>query len=77
MKRCAALLEIDQATNKEYWRIIRDPTIGDIRRLRQRGAIIMRQIVERHGNEVTKTWVVDSGLPVVCSVHYLKESFSW
>lgn len=71
MKRCAAILEKNQATGKEYWRFYNNPTIGDIRNLRQRGAIIMRQIVERHGNEVHKRWVTDAGMVVVHSTDYL------
>lgn len=71
MKRCAAILEKNQRTGKEEWRIINNPTIGDIHNLRQRGAIIMRQVVERFGNEIHKTWVTDSGIAVVHSTEYL------
>jgi len=71
MKRCAAILERNQETGKEEWRIINNPTIGDIYNLRQRGAIIMRQLVERCGNEVHKKWVTDSGVVVVHRTDYL------
>ncbi len=71
MKRCAAILERNQETGREEWRIINNPTIGDIHNLRQRGAIIMRQVVERFGNEVHKKWVTDSGAVVTHSTDYL------
>jgi hypothetical protein len=71
MKRCAAVLERNQETGKEEWRFYHNPTIGDIRRLRQRGAIVMRQLVERYGNEVHKRWVTDSGVVVVHRTDYL------
>jgi len=71
MKRCAAILERNQETGKEEWRFIHNPTIGDIHNLRQRGAIILRQLVERFGNEVHKKWVTDSGVVVVHSTDYL------
>jgi len=71
MKRCAAILERNQDTGKEEWRIIDNPTIGDIYNLRQRGAIIMRQLVERCGNEIHKRWVTDSGRVVVHRTDYL------
>jgi len=71
MKRSAAILEWNQKTNKEEWRIIDNPTIGDIYSLRQKGAIIMRQIIERHGNEIHKYWVTDSGKIVVHRTDYL------
>jgi len=71
MKRCAAILEKNQETGKEEWRIINNPTIGDIHSLRQRGAIIMRQVVERYGNEVHKYWVTDSGRVVTHRTDYL------
>lgn len=71
MKRCAAILERNQETGKEEWRFINNPTIGDIYSLRQRGAIIMRQLVERCGNEIHKRWVTDSGRVVVHRTDYL------
>lgn len=71
MKRCAAILERNQETGKEEWRIIDNPTIGDIYNLRQRGAIIMRQLVERCGNEIHKRWVTDSGRVIVHRTDYL------
>lgn len=71
MKRCAAILEKNQENGKEEWRFYHNPTIGDIHSLRQRGAIIMRQLVERFGNEVHKRWVTDSGTVVVHSTDYL------
>lgn len=69
-KRCAALL-VTNEKGQEEWRIYKDPTIGDIQSLRQRGAIIMRQLVERHGNQVDHTWVTDSGREVVVRTDFL------
>jgi hypothetical protein len=71
MKRSAAILEWNKKTNKEEWRIINNPTIGDIRNLRQKGAIIMRQIIERNRNEINKYWITDSGRVVVQTTEYL------
>lgn len=71
MKRCAMLLEKNPTTGREEYRIINNPTIGDIYSLRQKGAIILRQIVQRYGNEVHKTWVTDAGIPVVVSIDFL------
>ncbi len=71
MKRSAGILELDPKTNKEVWRIINNPTIGDIRSLRQKGALIMRQVIERHGNEIHKYWVTDSGRVVIHRTDYL------
>lgn len=64
-KRCAAILEQGE------WRIIHDPTIGDIRSLRRKGAIILHQIREKHGNEIHKMWVTDEGLAAVHSTEYI------
>lgn len=71
MKRCAAIFEWNHLTKKEEWRFINNPTIGDIYCLRQKGAIIMRQIIERHGNEIHKYWVTDSGRVIVHRTDYL------
>ena len=72
MKRCAAILEWNPLSNKEEWRIINNPTIGDIHSLRNKGAIIMRQIIRRYGNEIHKDWVVDSGAIVTSRIDFLK-----
>jgi hypothetical protein len=72
MKRCAAILEWNPLSNKEEWRIINNPTIGDIHSLRNKGAIIMRQIIRRYGNEIHKDWVVDSGTIVTSRIDFLK-----
>ena len=77
MKRSAAIL-VDEEYNvlghrasKKVWKIINNPTIGDIHSLRQKGAIIMRQIIERHGNEIHKYWVTDSGRALTHTTEYL------
>lgn len=72
MKTCAAILEWNPLNNKEEWRFINNPTIGDIRNLRRKGAIIMRQIIHRYGNEVHKDWVVDSGAIVTSRIDFIK-----
>lgn len=73
-KRCAAILETNEK-GQEVWRIISNPTIGDLQSLRNKGAIIMRQVVERHGNQVDRTWITDAGLPVVTSTEFLSIDF--
>lgn len=73
-ERCAAVLETNEKGQQE-WRIISNPTIGDIHNLRNRGAIIMRQLVERHGNQVDRTWITESGMPVVTSTEFLSIDF--
>lgn len=65
MKRCAAILV------KGEWVIINDPTIGDIYRLRQRGAIIMRLVVHRYGNEIHSDWTTESGRVVTSRIDFL------
>lgn len=70
-RRCAALL-VPNEKGQEEWRIYKDPTIGDIHSLRGKGAIIMRQIVERHGNQVDYTWVTEGGMPVVVRTEFLR-----
>lgn len=72
-KRCAAVLELDPKTNRETYRIINDPTIGEIRSLRRRGAIILHQTSIRYGNIIHKVWRADNGRPVVCTTIYLQE----
>ncbi len=71
MKRCAAILEWNPTSNKEEWRIIDNPTIGDIHSLRKKGAIIMRQIVRRLGNEIHKDWVTDNNKIVISRIDFL------
>lgn len=44
---------------------IKHPTIGDIRYGRERGAFLLRRIVERRGNRVYGAWVTDEGRSVV------------
>lgn len=65
------LLEWNPETKKEEWRLIENPTIGDIRSLRNKGAIILRQIVKRYGREVHKDWVSDNGRVVVSRIDFL------
>ncbi len=76
-RRCAALLVTVEKDGKktEEWRIYKDPTIGEMQSLRRKGAIVMRQVVERHGNQVDRTWITDSGLPVVVSTEFLSIDF--
>lgn len=71
MKRCAMLLEWNPETRREEWRIIENPTIGDIRSLRNKGAIILRQVVTRHGNEIHKEWTADNGRVAVIRIDFL------
>jgi hypothetical protein len=71
MWRCAGVLEFNPQSKKEEWRIISNPTIGDVRSLRNKGAIILHLIVERHGNQVDRTWVTDAGKPVVVRTDFL------
>ena len=70
MKRCAMLLEWNPELKKEEWRIIHNPTIGDIYNLRNRGAIILRQVVRRYGKEIHKDWVTDAGQLVVSRIDF-------
>ena len=69
-KRCAALL-VTNEKGQEEWRIYSNPTIGEIQSLRRKGAIIMRQVVERHGNQIDRTWITDHGLSVIVSTEFL------
>jgi hypothetical protein len=73
-KRCVALLVsvIKDGRQVEEWRIYNNPTIGEMRSLREKGGIGMFQVVERHGNQIDKTWVSDSGMPVVVSTEFLR-----
>lgn len=73
-KRCAALL-VTNEKGQEEWRIYKDPTIGEMQSLRRKGAICMRQLVERHGNQVDRTWITDAGVPVVTSTEFLSIDF--
>lgn len=73
--RCAAVREVNPETKKEEWRIIRNPTIGDVRSLREKGACIMHLVVERHGNQVDKIWYTTSGLQVTHSTEFLSLDF--
>lgn len=73
-KRSAAILRPNK-DGVEEWTIISNPSIGDIDSLRKKGAIIMHQVVERHGNQVDRTWVTEGGLPVVVSTEYLSLDF--
>jgi hypothetical protein len=59
MKRCAALLV------KGNWVIYENITIGDAYRLRNCGAVIMRQLVHCTGKQIHKQWVTDSGMVVM------------
>jgi hypothetical protein len=69
-KRCAMLL-LPNEKGQEEWRIYSNPTIGEIQSLRRKGALILRQVVERHGNQVDRTWITDNGLPVIVSTDFL------
>ena len=64
------LLEWNPETRREEWRLIENPTIGDIRRLRNKGAIILRQVIHKYGHEIHKDWVTDNGRSVVSSIEY-------
>ncbi len=70
-KRCAALL-VTNEKNQEEWRIYANPTIGEIQSLRRKGAVIMRRVSERYGNQVDHVWITDSGIPVVISTEFLR-----
>jgi len=57
----------------EELRLYSNPTIGEIRSLRNKGAIILFQIMERFGNQVDRTWITGSGVPVCVHTTYLQE----
>lgn len=65
------LLEWNPETKREEWRVIENPTIGDIHSLRNKGAIILRQIVHKHGREIHKDWVADNGYVVVSRIDFV------
>ena len=69
--RCAAILEFNPETKKDEYRIINNPSIGDVRSLRNRGAIIMYLLIERHGRQVDRTWVTEAGRPIVVRTDFL------
>lgn len=73
-KRCMALLVtvVKDGRQLEEWRIYSNPTIGEMRSLRQKGAIGMKRITERHGNQIDHTWVSDCGTPVVIHTEFLR-----
>ena len=71
IKHCGAFIVINEL-NQEEWRIASHPTIGDLRLLRQRGAVILHRITQRFGNEIRKTWITDTGIPVVVTSDFLK-----
>lgn len=35
----------------------------------------MRQVMERHGNQVDRIWITDAGLPVIISTEFLSIDF--
>jgi len=51
--------------NGGTFRFINDPTIGDIRHGRERGAFLLRRVVERRGNRLYGAWFTDEGRAVV------------
>ena len=65
MRRRASIFEVNPDTGKEEYRIIFDPTIGDIRRLRSRGAIIFHEVIKRVGNTIYKKWITDDGIAII------------
>lgn len=73
MKRCACLLETKDINGikVEEWRIIDNPSIGDIRSLRRKGAIILRQVIHNYGLEIHKDWVSDYGAVVVSRIDFI------
>ena len=64
-KHCAMLLIAGE------WRHYKDPTIGELQSLRRKGAVILHLITEKRGSQVDRTWVTDSGTPVVVSTQFL------
>jgi hypothetical protein len=53
------------------WRTYDKPTIGELRSLRNKGAIVLHLVTERHGNQIDRTWVSDAGHPVIVSTRFL------
>jgi len=53
------------------WRTYDKPTIGELRSLRNKGAIVLHLFIERHGNQIDRTWVSDTGTPVIISTRFL------
>lgn len=47
------------------YRLIENPTIGDVRRARSKGAIIIKRVVERIGDVICGAWVTDTGTKIV------------
>ena len=45
--------------------LYRNPSIGEVRSLRGKGAIVLRRVVQRIGNTVHGAWVTDEGRHVI------------
>lgn len=71
--RCAALLVTVVRNNQkvEEWRLYHNPTIGEVRSLREKGAIIMRKLSHRVGNQVDSVWISDNGREIVVRTDFL------
>ena len=54
------------------WRIVNDPTIGDIRSGRRKGALVLRRVVERKGGRIYGAWVTDWGQAIVVFEHHVQ-----
>lgn len=64
------LLEWNPETKREEWRVIHNPTIGDIHSLRNRGAVILRQVIHRYGSEIHKDWLTENDHIVVSRIDF-------
>lgn len=47
------------------WGFVDNPTIGEVRLGREKGALVLRRVVERKGNRLYGAWVTDGGRAVV------------
>lgn len=60
--------------NGGTFRYVENPTIGDIRYARERGAFLLRRVVERKGNTIYGAWVTDEGRKVVVWENHVQVS---